>query len=302
MKPTLLILAAGVGSRYGGLKQMDPIGPSGEAIIDYSIFDAIRAGFGKVVFVIRKSIEKDFLEVFKERFLKHIDYELAYQELDILPEGIVCPPDRVKPWGTGHAIWVARNLINEPFVAINADDFYGRDAYQVLSDFLKANPQPNTSGFAMCGYHVSNTLSDHGGVARGVCQINQDGYLESVQEQFNIEKQADGTITSTYNNKPQTVNPKAIVSMNIWGFNPSIFSVIEDYFTDFFANHLHEPKSEVFIPTVVDEMIQKGQGRVSVLQSEAKWFGVTFREDKPAVIENLQNLIKKGEYPENLWV
>lgn len=301
MQPTLVILAAGMGSRYGGLKQVDKLGPGGETIIDYSVFDAMRAGFGKVVFVIRKSIEKDFLEVFADRFLKKVPYEIVFQELDMLPEGFTCPPERQKPWGTAHAIWVARNAVKEPFVVINADDFYGRQAYETLADFIKKNPEQTTDNYAICGYRLDKTLSEHGTVSRGICKVDADGYLSSVDEQFNIEKLSDGTIVSHNDDAPATLEADTLVSMNFWAFNPTLFNIIEEKFKAFLPKHIHEPKSEIFTPTLVDELINEGVAKVKMLQSDAKWFGVTYADDKQMVLDNLKALYDAGEYPDKLW-
>jgi NDP-sugar pyrophosphorylase family protein len=301
MKPTLVILAAGMGSRYGGLKQVDKLGPNGETIIDYSVFDAMLAGFGKVVFVIRRSIEKDFQEVFADRFLKKVPYEIVFQELDMLPEGFTCPEGRAKPWGTAHALWVARNAVKEPFVVINADDFYGREAYQALATFLKEQSGTTTSEYAMCGYQIRNTLSEHGSVTRGICVVNEDGYLESVDEQFNIEKDEHGNIVSHKENGTIKLDPDSLVSMNIWAFNPSIFPVIEENFREFLAIQGSEPKSEIYTPRLIDETIKQGKVKVKMLQSEAKWFGVTYANDKQMVLDNLKALYEKNQYPQRLW-
>ena len=301
MKPTLIILAAGMGSRYGGLKQMDPLGPGGESIIDYSVFDALRAGFGKIVFVIRKSIEKDFREVFADRFLKSINYELAFQEMDMLPKGYTFQGERTKPWGTGHAIWVCRDTVKEPFAVINADDFYGREAFQELATFLTNSPSATPDDYAMCGYHIGNTLSEHGGVARGVCNINAEGFLNTVEEQFNIQKDDQGNIVSQKGDETIVLEPGTIVSMNMWAFNPSLFEIIETHFRAYLDSDINNPKSELFIPYIVDGMIKEGKGKVKVLQSPAQWFGVTYIEDKPLVMQKLKELTDSGEYPKSLW-
>jgi NDP-sugar pyrophosphorylase family protein len=301
MKPTLIVLAAGMGSRYGSLKQVDKLGPGGETIIDYSVFDAIRAGFGKAVFVIRKSIEKDFIDVFADRFLKKIPYEIVFQELDMLPEGFICPEERTKPWGTAHALWVCREVVKEPFVVINADDFYGKEAYQVLADHLKQNPQHDSSNFAMCGYRLDNTLSEHGMVTRGICSINDEGYLQSVDEQFNIGCDETGKIVSYMESGNIALDPDVTVSMNIWAFNPSIFQLIEEYFIKFLEKHIRTPKSELLTPQLVDKIIKEGKGKIKVLQSASKWFGVTYANDKPLVMQKLKELKERKEYPANLF-
>lgn len=301
MQPTLLILAAGMGSRYGSLKQIDKLGPGGETIIDYSVFDAMQAGFGKAVFVIRKSIEKDFIDVFADRFLKKIPYEIVFQELDLLPEGFACPEDRTKPWGTAHALWVCRNVVKEPFVVINADDFYGKQAYQVLADHLRQNPEHESNNFAMCGYKLHNTLSEHGNVTRGICKINQEGYLESVDEQFNIGRDETGMIVSYKDEENLVLLPDETVSMNIWAFNQSIFQLIEEYFVRFLEKQIHLPKSELVTPQLVDQIIKDGRGKIKVLHSASKWFGVTYANDKPLVMQTLKELTNSGEYPKKLW-
>lgn len=302
MKPTLVILAAGMGSRYGGLKQVDKLGPGGETIIDYSVFDAKRAGFGKVVFVIRKTIEQDFLEVFADRFLKKVPYEIVFQELDMLPDGFSCPEGRVKPWGTAHALWVARDVVKEPFVVINADDFYGREAYETLAQFLQQQSGTSTSEYAMCGYQIKNTLSEHGSVTRGICSVDKEGFLESVDEQFDIEKNDKGEIISHKETGDIKLDPDVLVSMNIWAFNPSIFPVIEENFLEFLSKNRSEPKSEIYTPRLIDESIKQGKVKVKMLQSNAEWFGVTYADDKEMVKNKLNALLEKNEYPERLWV
>lgn len=301
MKPTLIVLAAGMGSRYGSLKQVDKLGPGGETIIDYSVFDAMKAGFSKVVFVISKSIEKDFIDVFSNRFLKKIPYEIVFQELDMLPEGFTCPEERTKPWGTAHALWVCREVVKEPFVVINADDFYGKEAYQVLADHLKQNPDHNSNNFAMCGYRLDNTLSEHGTVTRGICKINQKGYLESVDEQFNIGRDEAGNIVSYKDDGNIVLKPDSTVSMNIWAFNPSLFQLIEAYFIKFLKKHILAPKSELVTPQLVDQIIKEGKGKIKVLHSASKWFGVTYANDKPLVMQKLKELTDSGKYPKSLW-
>ncbi len=301
MKPTIIVLAAGMGSRYGSLKQVDQLGPGGETIIDYSVFDAIQAGFGKAVFVIRKSIEKDFIAVFADRFLKKIPYEIVFQELDMLPKGYSCPPGRSKPWGTAHALWVCRHVVNEPFVVINADDFYGKEAYQALYNHLKQNPEHNSSNYAICSYRLDNTLSEHGTVTRGICKTNPQGYLESVDEQFNIGWDESGNIVSYKDDGNVILKPNSKVSMNIWAFNPSIFHLIEAYFIQFLEKHIHTPKSELLTPQLADRIIKEGKGKIKVLQSASKWFGVTYADDKPLVMKKLKELTESGNYPESLW-
>ncbi len=295
-KPTLLILAAGMGSRYGGLKQLDAVGPSGEAIIDYSIYDAKEAGFGKVVFLIRKELEDAFRERFGSLLERKIDYEFAYQELDMLPEGYSVPEGRVKPWGTGHAVWCARKQINGPFAVINADDFYGRDAYKVLVE----NMSTNTKDHIMVAYHLKNTLSKHGHVSRGVCTTDSDNNLLDVEEHTKIFMK-DGDIVFDNNGTLVEIAPETPVSMNFWGFQLSYFDWLDKYFTAFLDAQGQQLKSEYYIPTVVNHLITKSEEKVKVLESDAQWFGVTYREDKAEVMQRIAELTEKGVYPDNLW-
>lgn len=295
-KPTLVILAAGMGSRYGGLKQLDTVGPSGEAIIDYSIYDALRAGFGKVVFVIRKELESAFRERFSAMLDGRIAYTFVYQELDMLPDGYTVPEGRVKPWGTGHAVWCARNEVEGPFAVINADDFYGKEAYRVLADQMTENDHDHV----MVAYYLKNTLSRHGHVSRGVCRKDEKGNLVDVEEHTKIFYQ-EGKIVFDDEGTLKPLDPELPVSMNFWGFQQSYFEWLNKYFTDFLDKHGHEMKSEYFIPTVVNHLIEHGDERVRVLESDAQWFGVTYKEDKQEVMEQIEALIKAGEYPANLW-
>ena len=300
MKPTLIVLAAGMGSRYGGLKQVDAVGPNGETIIDYSVFDALRAGFGKVVFVIRKDIENDFLEVFGKHFDGKVPYEIVFQELDMLPEGIACPPDRVKPWGTAHAVWVCRNVVKEPFAVINADDFYGANAFSVLAKAL-ANPSLQEGEYFMVGYHLKNTLSDQGSVSRGVCSVDNDSFLSDVVERTHIER-VDGDVK--YKNESGdmvTVDENSLVSMNFWGFTPNFFGHIDSMLNEFLSGSLANPKAEFYIPTVVNHLIKNGNTTCKVLPTTSQWFGVTYPGDKPVVMSNLKLLVDKGEYPSPLF-
>lgn len=300
MKPTLIILAAGMGSRYGSLKQVDAVGPNGETIIDYSVFDAIRAGFGKVIFVIRKDIEQEFLEVFGKRLDGKVPYQLVFQELDMLPKGITCPPERVKPWGTAHAVWVSRNAVNEPFAVINADDFYGKEAFEILAQQL-SDPGFNSRSCCMVGYRLGNTLSEQGSVSRGVCQVDKNDLLQDVVERTKIERiggvvkymDEQGTMTS--------VDENSIVSMNCWGFHPSLFEHIDDMISEFLSGSLANPNAEFYIPTVVNHLITNGLSSCKVIPTTSQWFGVTYPGDKPMVMEKLQQLIKQGVYPSPLF-
>jgi UTP-glucose-1-phosphate uridylyltransferase len=297
MKPTLLVLAAGMGSRYGGLKQIDPVGPAGETIIDYSIYDALRAGFGKLVFVIRKDIEAPFKEIIGARFANRIPVEYAYQELDKLPAGFSVPAGRTKPWGTTQAILMAEDVIKEPFAAINADDFYGADSFQVLAKQL----QSGTADYSMVGFVLRNTLSEFGSVARGVCQVDANNYLKSIVELTKIEKDGNAAKSISPDGSVSPLTGEEPVSMNMWGFNPDIFPRLRHEFTEFLKQHGQAEKSECYIPMVVGDLVRTGQSRCRVLRSNASWFGVTYREDRPRVVASIRELITQGLYPEKLW-
>lgn len=298
MKPTLLILAAGIGSRYGGVKQMDQIGPSGESIIDYSVFDAIRAGFGKVVFVLNPKIESEFKEVYESRLANKIKTEYVLQEVSAVPDGINVNIDRVKPWGTGHAVLVAMKAINEPFAVINADDFYGSSAFSLISNFLE-NLDNTASEYAMVGYKLANTLSENGSVSRGVCQM-KNGFLTDVVERTSITKDKDSIVFDD-NGTKETIDPNSVVSMNFWGFSPLYFKQLKHDFIEFIKNHASEIKSEFYIPTVVNDLIEKKEASIKMLTSNDQWFGVTYQEDKETTIKKVAELISNGTYPENLW-
>lgn len=299
-KPTLLILAAGIGSRYGGLKQLDKVGPSGEAIIDYSIYDAIQAGFGKVVFVIRKSIESDFKEFIGNKLDGKIEVEYAYQELDKLPEGIKGNPDRQKPYGTGHAVLMAAENIKENFAVINADDFYGREAYATISKYFK-ELDAETNDNCMVGYQLKNTLSDHGYVSRGQCSSDEQSFLKDVVERTHIERKEDKILFESETGESVELDENTLVSMNFWGFTPKFFGQLKTRFTKFIEENKNELKAEFYIPTAVNEMIEEGIAKTKVLESDASWFGVTYQEDRPIVVESIRKLIRAGKYPESLW-
>ena len=300
IKPTLLVLAAGMGSRYGSLKQMDGVGPNGEAIIDYSVYDAIRAGFGKVVFVIRHSFEADFKEVFNaERFGGKIEVEYVFQELDYLPEGFTLPEGRVKPWGTNHAVMMAAKAINEPFAVINADDFYGRTAYATISDYLKELAD-SEGRYCMVGYQVSKTLSENGTVSRGVCTVDQEGNLRGMVERTQIER-VDGTIVFHDGGADEPLAEDTPVSMNLFGFTPDYFRHSEAYFKEFLPANIDNLKAEFFIPLMVNKVINDGTATMRVLKTTSDWFGVTYKEDKPMLMAKIEELIEAGEYPRNLW-
>ena len=300
-KPTLLVLAAGMGSRYGGLKQMDPMGPNGETVLDYSVFDAIRAGFGRVVFIIREDFADAFKDSVGRRFADKIAVDYVFQKLDDLPEGYSIPEGRVKPWGTAHAIRAARGAVNEPFAVVNADDFYGHDAYVRAADFFKGLPEGDQSSMAMVGYPLENTLSDHGHVNRGICQTDADGNLTNVEEYLNIEREADGTVRgNALDGSRRDIADGTPVSMNFWAFGPAFFGQLEEAFTRFLAESGTELKSECYIPTVVDHLIRAGLGSCAVLKTTSPWFGVTYPDDKPFVVASIRKLIDAGEYPEKL--
>lgn len=301
MKPTLLILAAGLGSRYGGLKQLDKLGPNGETIIDYSIYDAIRAGFGKIVFVIRKDIEDEFKEVIISKLADKVEVDYCLQELEYLPEGFHLPADRKKPWGTGHAILMAADKINEPFGVINADDFYGADAFKVLAEFFATLKHKNENLYSMVGYDVANTLSDFGSVSRGVCQANNDNLLATVTERTQIERSHNGIAYKDDKGDLVFLPSDTTVSMNFWGFTPVIFKQLSERFTTFLKENIQNMKAEFFIPSVVNSLIESNETKVKLLHSSARWFGVTYREDRELAVSKIKNLVEEGVYPENLW-
>ena len=301
MKPTLFVLAAGMGSRYGGLKQLDGLGPNGETIMDYSIFDAIRGGFGKIVFVIRRDFEQDFRDKVLSKYEGHIPTELVFQVIDDLPEGFTCPADRTKPWGTNHAVLMGKDVINEPFAVINADDFYSRDAFAVMGKWLSELPEGSTGKYSMVGFRICNTLSENGTVARGVCGKNDAGMLTDVVERTEIMR-VDGVISyKDENGEWQPVGEDTPVSMNFWGFTPDYFQYSENQFVDFLKENIDKPKSEFFIPLVVDTLINSGKATCEVLDTTAKWFGVTYAADRPGTVEKIQALVDAGEYPAKLF-
>ena len=300
MKPTLLILAAGIGSRYGGLKQADSVGPAGEAIIEYSIFDAIRAGFGKVVIVIRKGIEQDFKEKFAGKFDDKIKVEYAFQELDSPIEGISKFPERKKPWGTGHAMLVAKDLIKEPFLVINADDFYGFSAFQKMADFLSNRCTPNHSG--MVGYLLKNTLSENGSVSRGVCEVNDRGHLTAVTERTKINRdEKDEQIYYHEEDQRVHLSEDTIVSMNFWGFHPSVFELTRKMFVDFVKNSHDNSTAEFYIPKIANTLIEQKMADLTVMTTRDQWYGITYQEDKQTVQNAFWALTTIGAYPNGLW-
>ncbi len=303
-EPVLVIMAAGMGSRYGGLKQIDPIDNQGHIIMDFSIYDAVRAGFKKVVFIIKHQIEKDFKEVIGNRISKEVEVNYVYQEVDNIPRQFEIPADRVKPWGTGHAILSCKDVIDAPFAVINADDYYGVDAFKKIYDFLKNNQDDDKYRYAMVGYQVENTLTENGHVARGVCEVSEDDYLLGITERTRIEKVGDGASFTEDDGKTWTPIPKnATVSMNLWGFTPSILDELESRFDDFLEKGLKDNplKCEYFLPSVVDELINEGKATAKVLTSKDRWYGVTYHEDKQVVMDAIANFKQKGVYPEKLW-
>ena len=299
MKPTLFVLAAGMGSRYGGLKQMDGLGPNGETIMDYSIFDAIRGGFGKVVFVIRRDFEADFRNIILKKYENHIPVELVFQDLNNLPEGFTCPEGRTKPWGTNHAVLMGKDVIREPFAVINADDFYGRNSFAVLGKALSAlDGKKNT--YCMVGYRVGNTLSESGAVARGICSKNEKGYLTTVVERTEIMR-IDGNVAYKDGENWVTIDDNTPVSMNMWGFTPDYFEHSEAYFKEFLAENISNLKAEYFIPLMVNKLINEGTATVEVLDTTSKWFGVTYASDRQPVVDKIAALVAAGEYPNKLF-
>ena len=302
-KTTLVVMAAGIGSRFGGgIKQLEPVGPSGEIIMDYSVYDAMQAGFDKVVFIIRKDLEKDFREIIGNRMEKIVETAYAFQELDDLPAGFQRPEGRTKPWGTGQAILCCKDLVQEPFAVINADDYYGKEAFVKVHDYLAGeHPACGKMDFCMAGFQLGNTLSENGGVTRGICSVNEDGHLTKVTETKNIVKTPEGAAVKGEDGRLTSVAADCPVSMNMWGFTPEIFEVLENGFAEFLKNLSDPMRGEYLIPTIVDGLIQKQKANVTVLESRDKWFGVTYKEDKPAVVRSFRELIDAGVYREKLF-
>lgn len=294
-KPTLLILAAGMGSRYGGIKQLDKFGPNGETIIDYSIHDAIKAGFGKIVFIIREELRADFQEIFGPKLAGKIDYDFAIQSVQSYVPAELGTVERTKPWGTGHAVLCAWEQTDTAFAVINADDFYGYEGFKIMADFL-ANDTDDTC-HAMVGYQIKNTLSENGSVSRGVCELDKDGFLEVVTERTKIYRQPNNQIVFEESDILTQLEEDTIVSMNFWGFKPNVFPIIEDMFKEYSKKNLHSPKAEFYIPTVMTHLIHNGLGKCKVFSNESEWFGVTYPEDKPTVTEALRKLSELGAYP-----
>ena len=303
MKPTLLLLAAGMGSRYGGLKQLDGLGANGETIMDYSIYDAIQAGFGKIVWVIRKDFEQDFREKILSKYEGHVPCELVFQGIDSLPEGFTVPEGREKPWGTNHAVLMAMSAIKEPFCVINCDDFYNRDCFKVIGKFLSELPEGSKNTYAMVGFRVGNTLSENGTVARGICSKDENGNLTTVVERTEIERHGSEIQYKDEQGEWVTVDDNTPVSMNVWGFTPDYFEYSEAYFREFLSDpkNMQNLKSEYFIPLMVNKLINDKTATVKVLDTTSKWFGVTYSADRPSVVAKIQSLVDEGVYPEKLF-
>ena len=309
MKPTLLVLAAGMGSRYGGLKQMDGLGPNGETIIDYSIYDAVEAGFGKVVYIVREYFKNQMEEVVRAKYsnVKTIDgeplvFEFVTQELNKIPAQFALNPEREKPWGTAHAVLMAKDVIKEPFAVINGDDYYGKDSFKILGDWLRAH-EGHTSEYALVGFELDNTLSESGGVSRGIGTADQTGFLTDVVEHHKIARNEDGKIYGQNNVTGETVElaPKSLCSMNMWGFTPDYFEKSEEIFTKFLEKNISELKSEFYIPYAIDCIIKEGTGKCELLATPSRWFGVTFKEDRPGVVAKFQEFADQGIYPTPLY-
>ena len=304
-KTALVIMAAGIGSRFGGgIKQLEPVGPGGEIIMDYSIHDALEAGFDRIVFVIRHDLEKDFREVIGDRIEKIAPVSYAFQELDDIPSGFTVPQDRKKPWGTGQAVLSVRDIVNEPFLVINADDYYGKEVFQKIHDYMTGDMDENAPVYDICmgGFILANTQSDNGGVTRGVCEVGEDEILRAVRETYNIIKTAEGLTASDKEGNPVTVREDQHVSMNMWGLTPAFIKELERGFPEFLSGLKEgDLKSEYLLPTIIDQMIKDGRARVKVLETRDHWFGVTYKEDKEGVAESIRALISQGVYPEKLF-
>jgi NDP-sugar pyrophosphorylase family protein len=301
MKPSLVILAAGMGSRYGSLKQVDRIGPSGETIIEYSLYDALRAGFGKVIMVVRKEFVNDFKDLILKNAMNKADIDFAFQELENIPEGLSLPPDRAKPWGTGHALLAARNKISTPFAVINADDFYGADSYKITADFLTQPREKSIDTYCIIGYTLENTLSESGHVSRGICMTDENGFLKSIVEHKKICRRDNAIISQIDETHTAEFTGKEIVSMNLMGFTPSLFHPLDSHFRTFIRYNIDNLSAEFYLPTVVNEMVKESKARIKVLKTTDKWFGITYKEDRPIVINCLIKLLETGAYPMNLW-
>jgi dTDP-glucose pyrophosphorylase len=301
MHSTLLILAAGMGSRYGGMKQVEAFGPSGETITDYSIYDAIRAGFERFVFVISPQMEEEFSTNYIQKFPSQLHVDYVIQSLDALPEGFSVPADREKPWGTAHAVLMAKDVIHEPFAVINADDYYGRKSYKIMNHFLTQTSEEAPGNYCMIGYELQKTVSQHGSVARGICQVDRKGYLTGMVERTKVYLQSGGIVYEDENGSVHLLNPRDTVSMNLFGFTPDFFSHIEEDFKKFLKKNRNNPRAELYIPFVVNNLLAAGKATMSVLQTPDSWFGVTYQDDKPVVLKAIRDLVDEGSYPESLW-
>jgi NDP-sugar pyrophosphorylase family protein len=299
MEPTLVIMAAGMASRYGSMKQIQQFGPGGETIMDYSIYDAIKAGFKKVVFIIRKDFAEDFKAIFEPKLKGRIEAKYVFQEMDKYLDGYSVPADRKKPWGTSHAILCAKEAVNEPFAVINADDFYGADAFKKAADFLKSECSPSV--YAIIGYQLANTLSEHGTVSRGVCEVDEKGNLVGIKERLKISRQNGVMVDEESETKKVELAEEVKASMNFWCFHPSVFNFIEEGFQVFLKENIDNPKAEYLIPFTADQWIKAGKGVIKVIPTSSKWFGVTYKEDAPVVQRSLNELVQRNEYPNNLW-
>ena len=301
MKPTLVILAAGLGRRFGGIKQLESVGPSGETIMDYSVYDALRAGFGQVVFVIRPEMETVFNETIGQRYRKHVPVEYAFQRLETLPEGFTCPPDRSKPWGTAHAILAAKELVREPFAVINADDFYGANSFAVLSEFLQQPESTERSTYAMVGFKLRETLTEAGSVSRGCCRCTAEGWLENITEIIGIERDGQNARYLDESGEIQSLSGEQIVSMNAWAFQPVFFKQLQECFTSFLQENVDSDTAEFYIPTAIEYLMRSGRARVKILPTTDTWVGVTHPEDKARVVLAIGKLVDQGKYPRALW-
>jgi NDP-sugar pyrophosphorylase family protein len=299
MEPTLVIMAAGMASRYGSMKQIQQFGPGGETIMDYSIYDAIKAGFKKVVFIIRKDFAEDFKAIFEPKLKGRIETKYVFQEMDKYLDGYLVPADRKKPWGTSHAILCAKEAVNEPFAVINADDFYGADAFKKAADFLKSECSPTV--YAIIGYQLANTLSEHGTVSRGVCEVDEKGNLVGIKERLKISRQNGVMVDEESETKKVELAEEVKASMNFWCFHPSVFNFIDEGFQVFLKENIDNPKAEYLIPFTADQWIKAGKGVIKVIPTSSKWFGVTYKEDAPVVQRSLNELVQRNEYPNNLW-
>jgi NDP-sugar pyrophosphorylase family protein len=301
MKPSLLILAAGIGSRYGSLKQMDRFGPSGETLIDYSIFDAMRAGFRKVIFIISKIMENEFKEIFFKKYPDEIEVDYVLQRLEDVPEGVKIPPGREKPWGTTHAVLSAASKINEPFAVLNADDFYGANSFRIIFSHLSSLSKNEEEAYCIVGYRLSKTLSEHGPVARAICELDEKGYLKSIVERLKIKKIENKIFYQDEEGRLIEIKGDPMVSMNMMGFSASVFPHLKLCFEKFIQEHSQNPNAELYLPNVVNEMIKAKAAKVKILSSDEDWFGVTYKEDKAKAIKKIEELVKRGIYPRNLW-